>query len=184
MLLPAMHESKLRKWLTPPVRKYEQLDYILVSNRWKSSITDCRARWGPSIHRSKWGIREDHALVSCKWKWRLRDMRLPGRMDFSALAIAPSVATKFNTEFKKQIAKLHQSNTSTRKEALILYDRNGEPFEVPEGYTALDDFMDSEDEDFNPFEKPGTIKIDSPSLGIAMFMAKMTGTKVNIMSCM
>ena len=63
-------------------------------------------------------------------------------MDFSALAIAPSVATKFNTEFKNQIVKLHQSNTSTstRKEALILYDRNGEPFEVPEDYTALDHF--------------------------------------------
>ena len=28
-----------------------QLDYILVSRRWSSSVVDSKAKWGPSVHR-------------------------------------------------------------------------------------------------------------------------------------
>ena len=47
-----------------------QLDYILVGNRWSSSVQDAGVRWGPSEHRNVKG-RADHALVYCKWTWRL-----------------------------------------------------------------------------------------------------------------
>ena len=35
-------------------RKVEkQIDYIFVSNRWRSSVTNAKTRWGPSTHRNQ-----------------------------------------------------------------------------------------------------------------------------------
>ena len=180
-------ESKLKKWLTPPKRVYKQLDYILVSHRWKSSIIDCKTRWGPSIHRSRWGIREDHALVCDNFKWRIRDIALPERRDFSTLALPETTnangqstcaAKRFNVEFKKQLLLQQEGNDKSNN--LILYYKDGEPFEVPRGYTALDDFYDSEDEDFNPFDKSKELNISgAPSSEVAKFMMKMEGSVSN-----
>ena len=50
----------------------KQLDYILVSTRWKSCIRSCRTRWGPSMHRDLHGEKNDHALLECVWNWRIR----------------------------------------------------------------------------------------------------------------
>ena len=41
----------------------KQLDYILVSTRWKSCIKSCKPRWGPAMHRDLHGERNDHALL-------------------------------------------------------------------------------------------------------------------------
>ena len=62
-------ENHLRELITPIQKTFvrKQIDYILVSNRWKSSVNNCRVHWAPSIHRNKFG-KADHALVSCKWK--------------------------------------------------------------------------------------------------------------------
>ena len=49
-----------------------QLDYVLVSTRWKSSVTSCRPKWGPAMHRDLHGHKNDHALVECVWRWRMR----------------------------------------------------------------------------------------------------------------
>ena len=32
-------------------RRPRKLDYILVSNRWKSMVKNAGTRWGPSLHR-------------------------------------------------------------------------------------------------------------------------------------
>ena len=90
-----------------------QLDYIIVSNRWKSSINDCRPRWGPSIHRSLDGEKGDHALVGCTWKWRLRMVKSEPVRDFSLLIhkgkdengepIGNEHLTKFEAEIEKQL---------------------------------------------------------------------------------
>ena len=61
------NERKLRAWLTPAKRSYKQIDHILVSQRWKSCVTSCCSDWAPSIHRSRWGQKEDHALVKSTW---------------------------------------------------------------------------------------------------------------------
>ena len=43
-----------------------------------------RKLWGQvgtfSTHKSKWNVREDHALVACEWKWRLRQVDVPSRL--------------------------------------------------------------------------------------------------------
>ena len=61
-----------------------QIDYILVSNRWMSSVKGCKVAWGPSVHR--FGYRWDHGLVQIGWKWRVRAVpaREP-RLDLAAL---------------------------------------------------------------------------------------------------
>ena len=63
----------------------KQLDYILVSARRKSCVLQCRPKWGPSMHRNKHGQRDDHALVECSWKWRLRKVKTRPTRDFSVL---------------------------------------------------------------------------------------------------
>ena len=72
-------KRKLKSLLTTAtnIQEKKQIDHILVSNRWRSSITQCRPRWSPSVHRSLSGKRSDHALLECtwKWKWRIRTSR-------------------------------------------------------------------------------------------------------------
>ena len=45
----------------------KQIDYILVSRRWVSSVTSAKTLWGPSIHRNIYG-KSDHGMVHCTWK--------------------------------------------------------------------------------------------------------------------
>lgn len=70
--------------LNTPEHRYSQIDYILVSNRWKSSIESSTVKWGPSIHRNRTG-KSDHALVDCTWKWRIRSVKISSRRDWSSL---------------------------------------------------------------------------------------------------
>ena len=63
----------------------KQLDYILVSSRWKSCVTNCRTRWGPAIHRDIHGERNDHALVQCNWNWRIRTIKTQPCKDLNCL---------------------------------------------------------------------------------------------------
>ena len=134
-----VNERTLRKWLIPARRKFKQIDHILVSQRWKSAVIDCKTDWKPSIHRSKWGIKQDHALLSCKWKWKVRTLDVPDRLDYSELArkpdpnmATPSTAQIFNTNFVRNLMD------------------NDHSFNVPPNHLAMDDYYDSEDEDFQP----------------------------------
>ena len=64
-----------------------QLDYIhiLVSTRWKSCVTRCKSKWGPSVHRDIHSEHNDHALVECKWSWHIRFKKSQAHKDFSCL---------------------------------------------------------------------------------------------------
>ena len=65
----------------------KQLDYVLISRRRKSCVTQCRPRWEPSIHRNIHGHRNDHALVECIWRWRIRAEKSVEVKDFSPLYV-------------------------------------------------------------------------------------------------
>ena len=41
-------------------KRPRKLDYICVSNRWKSMVKNAGTRWGPSLHR--FGQKFDHGL--------------------------------------------------------------------------------------------------------------------------
>ena len=79
--------THMENWLLPlPTtgKKELQLDYILVSSRWRSSVIDSKVCWGPSLHRNVYG-RADHALVSCRWRCRLRPYKSRPSLDWALL---------------------------------------------------------------------------------------------------
>jgi hypothetical protein len=62
-----------------------QIDYVLVSQRWKSSVETCYVRWGPSLQLQA-GNREDHGAVMMRWKQRVRcPQKSPPKPDLKAL---------------------------------------------------------------------------------------------------
>jgi exonuclease III len=69
-------------------RTPHQIDYILVSKRWASSIQDSKVEWRHSIHR--FGHKHDHGLIKATFRFRIRKKREPPLPipDFSSL-IAP-----------------------------------------------------------------------------------------------
>ena len=94
-------EKTLQSWLVKlPKREVtqRQLDYILVSNRWRASMVNSSVCWGPSIHRNIYG-KDDHALVMCRWMWRLRSIKKESGTDWAVLkTIAPQVANQVPAE--------------------------------------------------------------------------------------
>ena len=53
----------------------KQLDYILCSSRWKSSLLSAKVSWTPAVHLH--GRKWDHALVAVRWRWRVRSYKPP-----------------------------------------------------------------------------------------------------------
>ena len=49
--------------------KPSQIDYILISSRWATAITDCKVKWGITCQR--WGRHYDHGLVCCRFRSKL-----------------------------------------------------------------------------------------------------------------
>ena len=113
-------EKELLKALVVVKKKTEgrQLDYILVSNRWTSSVQDAGVRWGPSEHRNIGG-RADHALVYCRWTWRLQVHKPEPRKDFGALnprtAEGKKLIANFNEAIKEKLQELPPAETSDQK---------------------------------------------------------------------
>ena len=100
-----------------------QLDYILVSARRKSCVQQCRPHWGPSIHRDLHGFKNDHALVKCTWKWRLRIRKKKPAKDFSCLYVQEtdehgnSIENLKLCAFNNAVtAKLHELNYSKEQD--------------------------------------------------------------------
>ena len=58
-------------------RRPKKLDYFFVSNRWKSSVTNSKTNWAPSVHR--FGKRFDHCLLSITWSWRVKRTKCVAR---------------------------------------------------------------------------------------------------------
>jgi hypothetical protein len=96
-----------------------QLDYILVSKRWVSSVEDCKVCWGPSIHRDLHGHKNDHALLSCRWRWRIRTHKPKPAKDFSLLSKDgdKAIKAKFDEAVATKLAELHSDadKDSTQK---------------------------------------------------------------------
>ena len=49
-------------------KRPRKLDYICVSNRWKSIVLNVEVRWGSSIHRFAKPF--DHGFLSVIWRWK------------------------------------------------------------------------------------------------------------------
>ena len=94
----------------------KQIDYILVSHRWRSSIKDSKVRWGPSIHRNKHGA-ADHALVDCQWNWRVKDIQQTEATDYSSLTITPNPGIDDRPAPRTIFVKTFTENMKTEQNA-------------------------------------------------------------------
>ena len=80
-----------------------QLDYILTSSRWASSVRQSHVRWGVSIRR--WGRRYDHGLVECTWQVRLATKRRTAPTpDYATLKRDPIVAAAYDAALRHGLA--------------------------------------------------------------------------------
>jgi len=66
-----------------PAKRPRKLDYICVSNRWKSMIINAGTRWGPSLDR--FGQKFDHGLLSATWRWKTKKTTRFETADFKAM---------------------------------------------------------------------------------------------------
>ena len=84
-------------------------------------MEDCKVRWGPSIHRDLHGHKNDHALLSCRFKWRIRTHKSKPAKDFTALATTyddrgkaihnNEVKQKFEQVMTEKLDELSHSDT-------------------------------------------------------------------------
>ena len=64
-------------------KRPRKLDYICVSNRWKSLVINVEVKWGPSIHR--FGKPFDHGFLSAIWRWKTNKRKKTQRSNFAAM---------------------------------------------------------------------------------------------------
>ena len=53
-----------------PRTRPRKLDYMCVSNRWKSMVRNSSVKWAPAMHR--FDQKFDHAMLSATWRWRTK----------------------------------------------------------------------------------------------------------------
>ena len=78
----------------------KKLDYFLVSNRWRSCVTDSKTNWTPSVHR--FGKPFDHSLLQIKWSWRVKKEPVVKRKDFKNMT--PTNWARLNDCIKDNLA--------------------------------------------------------------------------------
>ena len=92
---PRRRKSNSTYLAKDPTYKPSQIDYILISSRWATSVKNCKVQWGVSYQR--WGRPYDHGLVSCVLKTRIKMQRKTTiALDFSILKTDAPTRTAFN----------------------------------------------------------------------------------------
>ena len=85
-------------------RRPRRLDYMCVSNRWRSMVKNVSVKWAPSTHR--FGRRFDHGLVSAIWHWRTRKTAKYETADYKAM----------NTQSWRRFDEVLQIKTQEKQE--------------------------------------------------------------------
>ena len=80
---PSRHHNNATYINIQPDKPPSQIDYILVSNRWASSIRQCQTKWGLTMQA--YGRKYDHGLIKAKFCKRPKCQRNSRRKDFNAL---------------------------------------------------------------------------------------------------
>ena len=83
-------------------RRPTKIDYFFVSNRWKSSPSASKVKWGTSMHR--FGTKFDHGLLSLQWAWRVRNVKAQRKPDFTQMTTAKWL--QFDDFLKKKTRKM------------------------------------------------------------------------------
>jgi hypothetical protein len=96
-----------------------QIDYVLMSKRYKSDCTDCKTQWGPTMYR--FGHKFDHAavLVSLVNKVKCCTSR-PVRPNLALLRDDAEVQAEFNDNVKSSLLLLSEPQDSLDNDAKTL----------------------------------------------------------------
>ena len=103
-----------------PRYKPRQIDYILCSRRWVSSVCSSRVRWGITMQR--WGRKYDHGLVEVKWKAKLIATPKKRTPDFTALKDSV-VAANFDSIVSQSLENEPPVNPDCTKERFCRLNR-------------------------------------------------------------
>ena len=71
-------------------------DYFLVSNRWRSCVTNYKTSWDPWF-----GLAFDHGLLQIEWTWRLKKEQIAPSKDFKAMT--SELWSDLNDEIKEKL---------------------------------------------------------------------------------
>ena len=82
-----------------------QIDHIIVSTRWSSSVRCCKSMWGLSMKAH--GRKYDHALVMMTFKLKQRNKRPSLKRDFQSLK-SPEVAKNFENKLTEVLSTTSQ----------------------------------------------------------------------------
>ena len=93
-----------------PRYKPSQIDYILVSSRWATSVKYCKVKRGITCQR--WGRRYDHGLVSCVFSSRVKaKCKAATKLDYSILKTDDSIRSLYEENVQSNLAStLYNSN--------------------------------------------------------------------------
>ena len=95
-----------------PDKPPSQIDYVLVSTRWSSSVRASKTSWGISIDVH--GRKYDHALVQIMFKTRLKCSRKASRKDFTALK-QPEIAVAHQDQLQNSLESTPLPTTATEQ---------------------------------------------------------------------
>jgi exonuclease III/uncharacterized C2H2 Zn-finger protein len=76
-------------------RKPSQIDYILVSRRWGSSVQSSKVDWRHSLHRFGHGEKFDHGLLKITFAFKLRRLKTGDRAPDHSKMLTPEFLKKF-----------------------------------------------------------------------------------------
>ena len=79
-----------------------QIDHIIVSSRWSSSVRGCKTMWGLSMRAH--GRKYDHSVVAMTFKLKQRCQQPSIKRDFKALK-SDSTSNRFENKLQEELAK-------------------------------------------------------------------------------
>ena len=109
---PPRKKSNVTYMAKDPSCKPSQIDYIMVSSRWTSSVRDCKVNWGVSCQR--WGRHYDHGLIRGIVKSRIAVSKAEPVRDFSQLKTDNDIKIRFEEAVRENLSRseFDQSNPS------------------------------------------------------------------------
>ena len=79
-----------------------QIDLIIVSSRWSSSVRGCKTMWGLSMWAH--GRKYDHSVVAMTFKLKQRCQQPSIKRDFKALK-SDTTSSRFENKLQEELAK-------------------------------------------------------------------------------
>ena len=104
-------------WYSPDGKTANQIDHVLVNNRFRSSITDVRALRGPDIG-------SDHNLIKVKMKVKLRTRKVEDKTQHAKSKTVNEFQSKeWKEKYTAEISNRFETLEDKEGDAIINIDR-------------------------------------------------------------